>query len=176
MTDLKSEKNKSHPITSVPASIAEIRSSNMDKALQQFKNKIMQLKLISEVDLQYTNYANGLIYFNLNLITDDIGDNVQLTCNPATDFKISDNGYTAFTFAIYASDIKSDKKTYNNIAKIFDTQRKQLKLNAVRIDIDQSDSNIVQTCKIDDLGSLLLLLKSEYDWLGEKIMAGKDID
>ena len=176
MTDLKSEKNKSHPITSVPASIAEIKSSNMDKALQQFKNKIKQLKLISEADLQYTNYANGLIYFNLNLITDDIGDNVQLTCNPATDFKISDNGYTAFTFAIYASDIKSDKKTYNNIAKIFDTQRKRLKLNSVRIDTDQNNNNVVQTCKIDDLRSLLLLLKSEYDWLGEKIMAGKDID
>lgn len=176
MTDLKSEKNKSHPITSIPASIAEFKSSNMDKALQQFKNKIMQLKLISEVDLQYTNYANGLIYFNLNLITDDIGDNVQLTCNPATDFKISDNGYTAFTFAIYASDIKSDKKTYNNIAKIFDTQRKQLKLNSVRIETDQINNNVVQTCKIDDLRSLLLLLKSEYDWLGEKIMAGKDID
>lgn len=168
MTDLKSEKNKSHPITSVPASIAEFKSSNMDKALQQFKNKIMQLKLISEVDLQYTNYANGLIYFNLNLITDDIGDNVQLTCNPATDFKISDNGYTAFTFAIYASDIKSDKKTYNNIAKIFDTQRKQLKLNSVRIDTDQNNNNVVQTCKIDDLRSLLLLLKSEYDWLDKK--------
>lgn len=176
MTDLKSEKNKSHPITSVPASIAEIRSSNMDKALQQFKNKIIQLKLISEVDLQYTNYANGLIYFNLNLITDDIGDNVQLTCNPATDFKISDNGYTAFTFAIYASDIKSDKKTYNNIAKIFSTQRKQLKLNSVRIDTDQMNNNVVQTCKIDDLRSLLLLLKSEYDWLDKKIMSGKDID